>query len=428
MARPGDLFVAFRGEHQDGHQFVSEALRRGAYGAVVEKIPDGLDPEGQHPIVQVPSSAEAMLALAASWRRRHEVRVVGVTGSVGKTTTKEIVASLLGQHFRVLRTPANLNTEIGLAMCIMELEPTHKIAVVEMGMNGPGEIAQLSEMALPEVGIVTNIFPTHLERLGTIERIARAKGELIHALPGHGLAILNADDERVRAMAEWAPSETLLFGTSEQAELRATQIEGLGLNGIRCTFVFRGVRISAQLTLLGRHSVYPAMAAIGAALHLGIDLAEAVQGLKSIPAGPRLSIVPGRNGVTILDDAYNASPASVIAALDLLEQMDGRRVAVLGDMLELGNYEEEGHQVVGGRARTATDWLLVVGERARHIAEEARAKGMSSDRVDQCENIQQVLRRLEDGLRPGDYVLVKGSHAMQLDAVVGALRHPSEAN
>ena len=425
-AKPGDLFVAFRGEHQDGHQFVSDALRRGAYGAIVEKIPDGIDPEGQHPIVQVPSSANALIALAASWRRRHDVRVVGVTGSVGKTTAKEMIAGLLGQHFRVLSTPDNFNTELGLAMCLMQLESTHEVAVLEMGMHALGEIAQLADMALPEVGIVTNVLPTHLERLGTIERIAHAKGELVHALPSNGLAILNADDERVLAMS--VPCQTLLIGTSHRADLRATAVEGMGLDGTRCIFELRGRRIPARLPLLGNHSVYPAMAAIGAALHFGVDFQQSISELQTIQPRPRLSIVPGRNGVTLIDDAYNASPASVIAALDLLQQMKGRHVAVLGDMLELGSFEEEGHRAVGHRAQRAADCLLVVGERARYIAEGARSAGMSADSIEMCTDNEQVISRLEERLRPGDYVLVKGSHAMQLEAVVAALQRPAPAN
>lgn len=424
MAKPGDLFVAFRGDKTDGHLYVADALRRGAYGALVQSPPDLPDPEGQHPVVQVASSSQALLDLATYWRSRQQIRVVGVTGSVGKTTAKETIASVLASRFRVLRTPANLNTEIGLAMSLMGLDGSQEIAVLEMGMHALGEIAQLAAIARPDIGVVTNVYPVHLERLGTIENIARAKAELVEALPEGGLAVLNADDARVRAMADRTPARSLLVGMSEQAELRATEVESLGLDGTACNFSYQGESLAVRMPTIGRHTVYPALAALAAAMHLGMSFRDAAAQLENLPPGPRLAVLRGKNDVTVLDDTYNASPASMIAALDLLGQMAGRRIAVLGDMLELGSYEEEGHSSVGRHAASIADALVVVGERARIIADAARAAGLEDERLFRFDDNDQVIAHLRRELRPGDYVLIKGSHAMQLDEVVAAVAEP----
>lgn len=425
---PGDLFVALPGQNTHGHGFVSGALSCGAGGALVEALPAGTSwtsPSWDaQPIVLVEKTTDALLDLARWWRRRHQPTLIGVTGSVGKTTAKEAIAGLLSQRFKVVRSRENLNTELGLAISLMQLDSTHEVAVLEMAMHDMGEIRLLAEVALPEVGVVINVLPAHLERLGTIERIAQAKQELVEALPTDGLAILNADDPQVCAMASHSKGATLLIGRSAEADLRAVRVGGLGLDGLDCDFQFRERILSCHLQLRGAHSIYPALAAIGCALHLGMDFNDAVAAMERVETGPRLAIVSGPDGVTIIDDAYNASPASMVAALDLLEQLDGRRIAVLGDMLELGSFEEEGHRVVGRRASTAAHQLVLVGHRARLIGEEARAQGKPVDAIEYFDEVKQATAWLEQALQPGDNVLIKGSHAMHLERIVDALRRP----
>jgi UDP-N-acetylmuramoyl-tripeptide--D-alanyl-D-alanine ligase len=424
----GDLFVAFRGERQDGHQYVADALSRGAAGALVERTPEGEDwgvtTESGPPIVRCANTGEALEQLARWWRRKHNVTVVGVTGSVGKTSTKEIIASLLSQRWSVLRSQANYNTEIGLPITLMQLEPNQRHAVLEMGMHDIGDIERLASIAEPRVGVVTNVHPVHLERLGTIERIAQAKSELVQALPPDGLAVLNADDERVRAMAALARGSTVTYGLSERADIRASDIASQGLRGTRFTVHHRGSSRSAMLSMPGAHFVHAALAGIAVATWLGMGFEEATDGLAFVEATVegRLHPVEGTNGITLLDDAYNASPASTIAALNVLAETNGRRVAVLGDMFELGSFEREGHRSVGHRAGEVVDWLVTVGSRAREIASEARAAGLAAASIDSFDDADAALAALHSGLREGDVVLVKASHGMRLDRIVDRLR------
>lgn len=426
QVQPGDLFVALRGQRADGHDFVGEALRRGAAGALVERLPEGAawgsaGSTGQ-PVLLVPDTTRALGELAHSWRQKHAVRVVGVTGSVGKTTTKETIAHLLSHRFSVLRSAANQNTELGLPLSLMELGPGHEVAVLEMGMLALGEIEQLAAMAEPEVGVVTNVAPIHLERLGTIDRIARAKGELVQALPPDGLAVLNGDDERVRVMGKDSPAPTCLFGTSRESDVWASEIHSLGLRGTEALMHWGIEEARVRLRLLGDYSIYAALAGLAVALHFGMEFPEAVDLLAAVPPGPRLAVLPGVGGSTLLDDTYNASPPSTLAALEFLDRLGGRKIAILGDMLELGSFEEEGHRQVGQKAAQVADGLFTVGDRARLIAAEALAQGMNEQAVQSFATAAEVIRRLRPELRSGDHVLVKGSRAMHLEEIVDALR------
>jgi len=426
VVTPGALFVAFRGAQQDGHQYVSEAFDRGAAGALVAHVPSG-QPWGSADwpggaVVIVPDTLTALQRLARSWRRQHSVPVVGVTGSVGKTTTKEVIASVLAQDRGVLRSRANLNTQYGLPICLMELGAEHRAVVLEMGMHALGDIRCLAEMAEPDIGVVTNVQPVHLERLGTIERIADAKAELVEALPATGLAVLNGDDSRVAAMAARTPARAVTYGLAPTADIWADDVDAAGLSGVAFT-VHRGTdHARVKTNLLGAHSGYAALAAVAVAMHLGVPFAEAVARLEWVEQDVRQVVIPGLSGSTILDDSYNASPGSVLAALDLLARTPGRHVAVLGDMLELGSYEIEGHRLVGRRAAEVVDWLLTVGPRAREIATTARAQNVLPTAIETFDRDDQAASRLTVGLQPGDVVLVKGSHSMHLDRVVNAIR------
>jgi UDP-N-acetylmuramoyl-tripeptide--D-alanyl-D-alanine ligase len=318
-------------------------------------------------------------------RSNLDLGVIGITGSVGKTSTKELTAAVISQRFHTLHNKGNLNSEQGLPLTLLELSAEHERAVLEMGMYALGEIQAMCELARPRLGVITNVGPVHLSRLGTIENIAQAKSELVRALPSAdngGVAILNWDDERVQAMAALTPARIFRYGLTPEADLWADEIVGAGMEGIRFRFHYRrptGERHSSEridslhvkVPLLGRHSVHTALRAAAVGLVEGMSWEEIIAGIQSMPGQLRLVVVPGINGSTLIDDTYNASPASMVAALNLLNDLEssggGRRIAVLGDMRELGNYTGEGHQIVGRRAADVVDILVTVGELGRAI-------------------------------------------------------------
>jgi len=435
--RPGALFVALEGERADGHDFVADAFSRGAVAAIVERdvgvsatTLDLTDPAQMWPadwslplVLKVDDSLQAIQRAAGFWRRQHRVRVVGITGSVGKTTTKELAAAVLARRYAMLKSEASYNNEIGLPLTLLHLTDRHERVVLEMGMYDVGEIADLARIAQPHVGVVTIIGPVHLERAGTLERIVQAKTELVEALPSapEGVAILNYDDERVRGMAQATQARVFYYGLSPEADLWADGIEGLGLEGIRFRLHYGDETLYVKIPLLGRHSVHTALRAAAVGLVEGLTWQEIIEGLRGPSAQLRLVAVPGPEGATILDDTYNASPASTIAALNLLEELDGRKIAVLGDMLELGNYEHEGHVKVGMRALEVADVLIAVGPRGRIIGQTARRWGMPSDRVHIVEDNAEAIALLNQMVTGDDVILVKGSRAMKMEDIVSEL-------
>jgi len=442
LAVPGCLFVALRGEKQDGHQYIAAAMANGAVAVLTERPPAAeapllLETEGlrvyqlaQAICLVVPNCLAGLQQAAAYWRRQCLVRVIGVTGSVGKTTSKQAIASVLSQRFCTLRTEGNYNNEIGLPLTLLHLTPNHQRLVAEMGMYDLGEISHLAHLTLPAVGVVTNVGPTHLERLGTIERIAQAKAELPQALPSAeegGVAVLNADDPWVRAMAHQTRAQVFTFGLAPDAHLWADQIESFGLQGIRFRFHHHGETVHASVPMLGSHSVRTALCAAAVGLVEGLSWEEILAGLQDRSAQIRLLAVPGPAGSIILDDSYNACPASSLAALALLDELDGRKVAVLGDMYELGDYETEGHKIVGQRARYVADLIVAVGQLGRLIGEEALRAGMSPDTVYLVETNAQAVDLLLELTQTGlgdDRLLVKGSRGMKMEDIVAALaRH-----
>jgi len=436
-AEPGALFVALKGEHADGHDYVADAFSRGTVAAIVERdvvsselILDLTDPSWTLPgawslplVLKATDSLQALQQVATFWRRQHELRIIGITGSVGKTTTKELVAAVLARRYVTLKSEASYNNEIGLPLALMHLTDEHERAVLEMGMYDVGEIAGLARIALPHVGVVTIIGPVHMERAKTLERIVQAKTELVEALPPapEGVAILNYDDERVRGMARATRARVFYYGLSPEADLWADCIEGLGLEGIRFQLHYGDETLHVRIPLLGRHSVHTALRAAAVGLVEGLTWQEIIEGLRGPSAQLRLVAVPGPNGSIILDDTYNASPASTLAALNLLDELDGRRIAVLGDMLELGDYEREGHEKVGMRALEVADVLITVGPRGRIIGETALRWGMPADQVHILEENVEVVALLEQMVTGDDVILVKGSRAMRMEEVVNAL-------
>jgi len=433
-AEPGDLFVALKGERADGHNFVADAFGRGAVAVLVEqdlpldcRVID-LRPESTAVVqvtlpvcLRVNNTLTSLQDLSGWWRSKFNARVVGITGSVGKTSTKELVWTVLSRRFRVLRSEGNLNNEIGMPLTLLQLEPAHQRVVLEMGMYARGEIARLCELARPAVGVVTNIGPVHLERLGSLEAIAAAKAELVEALPPDGVAILNYDEPLVLAMADRARSRVLLYGLDSRADLWADDIESEGLEGISFQMHYRRESMKVHVPLLGRHSVHTVLRAAAVGLAEGMTWDDILAGLQDRQAQIRLVAVPGPRGSTLLDDTYNSSPASAIAALNLLAELEGRKIAVLGDMLELGCYEEEGHRLVGRRAMDVVELLVAVGPRGRIIGQEALSLGLNPDRVCLCESNQAAIEYLQETIRPGDCVLVKGSRGMKMEEIVNAL-------
>jgi len=420
----GSLFVALRGERDDGHRYVAQALAAGAAAALVEReitLPAGSDAA----VIRVADSLRALQDLAAWWRERFAVRVVGVTGSTGKTLAKEVIADVLSRTLRVLRNEGNLNSETGLPMTLLHLEPAHQVAVLEMGMYTVGEISRLVEISRPEVGVVLAIHPTHLQRAGSLEQIAEAKAELPRGLPQDGLAVLNADDPRVAAMAARTPAAVRTFGLGEAADVRATDVESEGLAGVSFTLTAPWGERRIRSASPGRHLVPHALAAAAVAEHFAVPLAEVAAALEAGSNAPhRMTIGELPGGATLVDDTYNASPVSVSAALAFLAETpvgNGRRLAVLGDMLELGPGEQALHQQIGREAAGILDGLVAVGERGRWIADAARAAGLT--RVATAPDAEGALPAVEQTLSPagGDVLLVKASRGIALDRLVAAL-------
>ncbi len=437
---PGSVFVAIPGEKADGHDFIGEAFKRGASFALIQREVDAsfrtLDLRSVSSVesllghdltpplcLRVENTVTALQQIARYWRRKLNLRVIGITGSVGKSTTKEMIAEVLGTRFRTLKTPGNLNNEIGLPLTITRLSPGHQYAVMEMGFFVIGEIAFLCDIAQPQIGVVSNIGTVHAERAGSQENIARGKSELVQALPPapEGVAILNFDDPWVRKMEEKTRARVFFYGMSPESHLWADQVEGLGLEGIRFRMHYQGETLHVRVPLIGRHSVQTALRATAVGLVEGMNWQEIIEGLKQGHTQLRLAAVRSESGALLLDDTYNASPESVLAALTLLDEIEGRKVAVLGDMLELGPYERSGHEMVGLRAGQIADVLVTFGERARIIAEAARRAGMKKTSIFEFDELEPLVQWLKANLSREDVVLLKGSHGLRMDRITSRL-------
>ena len=405
--QPGGLFFALRGAEKDGHRYVADAVARGAAGVVVEHPPEGA---GDAEVVVVPDTWAALYRLARTRLEEAAPIVVGITGSNGKTSTRELLAAALATRFKVLKTEGNLNTETGVPLTILRLEPgVHEVLVLEMGMQAPGEIARLAELASPEIGIVTGVGTVHIEFFDSVEGIARAKAELIGALPADGLAVLNHDDPTTSLIRGWSRAPIVTFGL-EGGDLRG---EGYSAGA----FTVRGVPV--RLRLLGRHQARNALAALVAAEHLGVALATAAPALAEVEVDRRLQSLPAAAGFSIVDDAYNASPESMLAAFDAVSEQPhrGRLLAVLGEMRELGPLAREAHQRVGERAREVFDELCVVDVGNGRLLAEAAGGELVADKP-------AAVRWVRSRARDGDVVLVKASHGVALEDVVEELLRP----
>jgi UDP-N-acetylmuramoyl-tripeptide--D-alanyl-D-alanine ligase len=428
LVASGSLFVALPGERTDGHRFANDAIRAGAAALLVSRpIPD-LDPAADVTVVAVPDALVALGAIAAGWRARFDPLVVGVTGSVGKTSVKEAVAAVLGASMRTLRTEGNQNNEIGLPLTLLRLTAEHRAAVLEMGMYVGGDIADLATIARPHIGVVTAVAGVHLSRIGTIAAIEQEKGRLVEALPSDGVAVLNADDRRVRRMAGRTAARVVTYGFARDADVHADDVEASGFDGMRFTLRVRPpdaagrmVRAAMAIPNLGRLSVHNALAAAAVGLAAGLPLQQIRIGLAGGWSAPHRGAVVRAGGVTIVDDAYNASPVSVAAALDLLAALPGRHVAVLGEMRELGRSSAAGHHEAGRAAAGVAGLLVVVGEAASAIVEGAVEAGMDRRAILLVPDRDAALDALRARLRERDVVLVKASRGAELDRLVDAL-------
>lgn len=415
--KKGDLFFALSGERYDAHSFLAQAAASGAGGLVVSRrvdLPSGV------PVLMVGDTLAALQALAASNRERCGVPVVGITGSTGKTTTKDMVACVLSTRLRTLKTSGNYNNEIGLPLTLLAMDESFEVAVVEMAMRGPGEIDALCRIARPDGAVITNIGETHLELLGTVSNIAAAKGEILDHIPPGGFALLNAESPFIRREAGRCRGKVIFFGIEEPADIRGENIRPDG-EGSRFDAVVKGERYEFFLPVPGRHNVMNALAAVGVGLEMGLTAEEIAKGLATVAlTGMRLEISEA-GGLKVINDAYNASPASTKAALQVLAGTAGgrRKVAVLGNMLELGPRAAAGHREVGETAAgLGVDYLVAVGDLAAGIAEGAAGAGLAAERIFHCANNEGAMKVLDELLQVDDVVLVKGSRGMRMEQIV----------
>ena len=421
-ALPGDLFVALTGERFDGHRYVDDAFKKGAVAALVR---EGFSGSDMGVVIEVEDPLRAFQDLAAAHRRRFKIPVVAVSGSNGKTTTKEMIGRVLAERYETLVTAGNLNNHIGVPQTLFRLTKRHQAAVIEMGISNLGEMTRLCEIAGPTHAVLTNIGPTHLESLGTIEKVAEAKGELLSALPSKGTAILNADDRFFTELATRVKGRVVSFGFDRDAEIRAVQwrCDAPWSTLVMVRIPGRKRPVPVHLNMAGRHNVANALAAVATGLALGVGVAAVRAGLARYRPAAMRSEVRRWRGVTILNDCYNANPASVQAALHWLAdaKTKGRGIAVLGDMLELGSKTVEFHREIGRELPALADYLLVTGVLAGEIANAALITGMKPDHVMTAKDHAELADRLRAVAKSGDVVLLKGSRGARMEKVLEAL-------
>ncbi len=416
----GDLFFAIRGPRHDGHDYVREVVAKGALGVVIEKPVEV--PKGAF-VIRASDTTRALQDLAGEFRRSHSVQVVAVTGSMGKTTTKEAVASAIGAARTVLKSEGNLNNFYGLPLSILKLED-EEVAVLEMGMSAPGEIARLTEIAKPDVGVLTNVAEVHLEFFESIAAIAEAKGELFRGLDEGAVAVVNADDPLVLEQVLRFSGRKIRFGVEGEADVRGSAIRATS-SGLRFTAVYRGEEVEVETVLRGRHNVYNLLAGLAAASALDVSFRDAARALSSLrPAAHRGERVDLGRGFLLVDETYNSSPRALREALRSLSEEEGRRrIAVVGDMRELGEGAAELHREVGRFAASLSlDRLIGVGALAAHILEGAREAGASPSKLSSVANAEEAGKLLLDELREGDVVLLKASRGIGLERAIEIVR------
>ena len=421
--KAGELFFAIVGPRFDGHEFVKAAVGRGAVAAVVAKGTAATYPDAPA-LVRVKDTTRALQDLGAHVRRLRPLRVVGITGSAGKTTAKEMTAAVLGQRFKVLKSEGNLNNTYGLPLVLLRLQEDHEVAVLEMGMSYQGEITRLVEIADPDAGAILNVLRVHLEHFGSLEKIAQAKGELFAGMRRDATAVFNADDRLVARLGAAFKGPKIPYGVvARKARVRAEAIEVEGLAGSRFILRTDGGSVPVRLSLPGRHNVFNALAAASLGLAMGLECEPIRRGLEAVrPASMRGVLHRLASGAEILDDSYNSNPAAMERAIESLQAASprGRRVLVSGDMLELGPYEVQAHARLGRQvAEAGIDLFVAVGPLSRRAADSARAAGARD--VKHVPDSEAAADLVTSAVQPGDLILVKGSRGMRMERVVQAL-------
>ena len=414
---PGSLFVPLVGENFDAHNFIPDALA----GGCIASLTGRRDFQSEKALIYVEDTRRALADLASFYRQQFNIPLVAITGSVGKTTVKELTAAVLATKLNVLKTEGNFNNEIGLPLTLLRLEDSHEVAITEMGMSGFGEIDLLAKTAKPDIAVMTNIGLSHIEMLGSQENIYKAKSELFCHLNSEGTVILNGDDPILAAHKHEISQKIITVGLSPDCDITATDI--CARYDKTCfTVLYKNEAVPVTLSFPGEHNVINALLACGVGLSLGISLKEAASGLYAyIPSDRRMQII-AHNKITIINDCYNAAPASMEAGIKVLSGYNGRKVAVLGDIKELGEYSERAHRQIGQFVgTTGIDALFTLGENAKLIAEGAKDAGMSMEQIFTFDDIVPLNEALKHFLNPGDTVLVKASRAMQLERVTDFL-------
>ncbi|MHB1000956.1 MAG: UDP-N-acetylmuramoyl-tripeptide--D-alanyl-D-alanine ligase [Armatimonadota bacterium] len=422
--KQGDLFFALKGENSDGHKFIEAAINAGAGGLIVSDknaVPVGC----KSIVIQVDDPLWALGDLAKYYRSKFDVKVVGITGSVGKTMTKEMLASILERKWTVLKNVMNFNNEIGVPLTLLQLNHSHQVVVLEMAMRGLEEIRRLASIAQPSVGVITNIGLSHIERLGSQGSIADAKSELLSELPADGVAVLNAEDCYFTVLKNRYAGKIISFGSCSDADVAGARIKLIDHGCFQFVVSVGEGAIEVNMPVLGQHNVYNALAASAAAYGMGVALPDIKVGLENFtqPA-MRMELIKSRAGYAVLNDCYNASPTSMTAALRTLNTITGykRKIAVLGDMLELGDYARKAHYDIGRLLdQNDVESLITVGELAKHIAEGAVDAGFPSDAVCSYPNSRDAASVLKGCITDGDAVLVKGSRGMHMEEIVRVL-------
>ena len=428
----GSLFIPLKGENFDGHEYLAQAAASGAIAALIEKSSsvDLTNAPESLALITVESTREALGDLAAFHRKRFDIPVVAVTGSYGKTTTRAMISAALSAKYRVLTSQGNFNNEIGVPQTLLQLDSSHEVVVIEMGMRGLGQIEYLSAIASPTIGVITNIGPQHIELLGSIQNIAQAKAEVLQFLPEHGAAILPADDEYLDFFTDQVKARVVTFGLNPSSEYHvgSTHTEANG----NISFSIQTSKLKTQklkLPLPGEHNAVNAAAALAVAGVLGVPLEAACRALEKVEVpGARMRVLKNElRGLTIIDDSYNAGPNSTRAALQTLRDFPlklenpGRRVAILGAMKELGNHSVQEHREIGALAAHCAELVIGVGEETRPLLEEANAVGAIPFHTQWCEDAACAATQVLDWIREGDVILVKGSRSVGLETVVNAL-------
>jgi UDP-N-acetylmuramoyl-tripeptide--D-alanyl-D-alanine ligase len=426
---PHQLFICIRGERFDGHDFIAQAIEKKAAGIVLselEKIPASLASGKAGPpfIIRVEDTLKALQDFAHFYRKNLHVRVIGVTGTNGKTTTKEMIASVCGAKFKTLKTTGNLNNHIGLPLTLLELEPVHKIAVLEMGMSDLGEIARLAEIAEPNIGVITNISEAHLLRLKTIKNVQKAKGELFEALNERGTAIVNADDPLILELAQSLRARKITFGIENTADVRARDIRPRENDGFDFTVTLPENSFPVHLPSLGRCNIYNALAAIATGYSLGLTPEEILSGLSKLRLIAQRGEITQHGSLTIINDTYNANPQSMLEAIGVLHRYKcpGRKFFVMGDMLELSDSAQTAHALMGEKiAGKSIDYLVTVGSLAAFAGEKAREFGMEKDHVMTARSHEEATDYLVDNTQSGDCLIFKGSRGSAMEKVIQGL-------